>query len=164
MLFHIHALILTNYIQLAPGYIICYFQPGVYLMLMNYYSSIIKGILIPLLIIILALRAVKNVRSRPCIAPVSIMPIAVTTAIRNVRAGHSRNRQLFQILLTDISIYVILNLTLTIILIYKQFNPNQSGDLVVAHIQVFLMNVGVFNGYIPFCIGCYTNSLASKSF
>ncbi len=165
MLFHIHALILTNYIQLAPGYIICYFQPGVYLMLMNYYSSIIKGILIPLLIIILALWIVKNVRSRPCIAPVSIIPTAVTTAIKNVRAaGHSRNRQIFQILLTDISIYVILNLILTIIVIYEQFNPNQSGDLVVAHIQVFLMNVGVFSGYIPFCIGCYTNSLASKSF
>ncbi len=133
-------------------------------MLMNYYSSIIKGILIPLLIIILALRVVKNVRSRPCIAPVSIIPTSVTTAIRNVRAGHSRNRQLFQILLTDISMYVILNLILTIIVMYEQFNPNQSGDLVVAHIQVFLMNVGIFSAYIPFCIGCYTNSLVSKTF
>jgi hypothetical protein len=110
------------------------------------------------------LRVVKNVRSRPCIAPVSIIPTSVTTAIRNVRAGHSRNRQLFQILLTDISMYVILNLILTIIVMYEQFNPNQSGDLVVAHIQVFLMNVGIFSAYIPFCIGCYTNSLVSKTF
>ena len=70
VLIHIHALVLPSFITPSPGVTVCYFQPGLHLMIMGYYAVIIKGILIPLLMIILGVWAVRNVRSLTHVTPV----------------------------------------------------------------------------------------------
>ena len=164
LLLHSHILILTNFTELAPGFALCYFRLGLQVTLMNYYSIIIKGIVIPLSMVVLGLWAVRNVRSATGRVLVSVLPISGTVNIRNQRANHSKDRQLLRILLIDISAYVVFNLMMVIVLMYQQFNQNQFGSLFEAQIQAFLIGIGIFSSYIPFCIGCYTNFLASRTF
>jgi hypothetical protein len=81
-----------------------------------------------------------------------------------LRSVHSKDRQLIKILLVDTSIYIIFNTMITVILIYQEVTQNQSQTLVETAMQNFLFEVSVFSTYIPFCIGCYTNLLVSKTF
>ena len=164
ILFHIHAFIFTNRLPIAPGFNMCYFLPGMHTILMGYYSLVIKGILVPLLMLIFGLWAVKNVRTVAHVTAVSIRPTNATATTRNVRIRHSKDRQLLRILLIDTTIYVIFILMINVVLMYQQFNNYLAKDPVEIQIQNFLLTCGVFSTYIPFCIGCYTNFLASKTF
>jgi hypothetical protein len=164
MLAHSHALIVTNIIQLTTDFSFCYFQPGIQLILMGYYSIIIKGILVPLLMLILGLWAIKNVQraSRLRLAP-AVIPSATTT-VGGLRSPHSKDRLLLLILFIDIAVYIIFSLMISIVLMYQQIALVQSSNFVEVERQSFLLNVGVFSTYIPFCVGCYTNLLVSKTF
>ena len=162
--FHIHALVLTGIIKVAPNFFICYFQPGTHLMLVNYYSVIIRGIIIPLLMIITGSWAIKNVRTLGRVAVVSIPTVIETPGSRNARAERSKDRQLFQIVITDISIYVLFNLMLSITLMYQQCTSSESQSSVTTEIHICLISIGFFSTFVPCCIGCYTNALISKTF
>ena len=161
---HIHTLILTNIVQLLPGVFLCFFQLGMHFTVVSYYSLIIKGILIPLLMLSLGLWAVKNVRNAACVMPVSVVPTLSTRTNRRTRADHLKDRQLLRILLVDIIVYIFFNAMLVIVLLYQQIKQNQMPTLVERQMQNVLANIAVFSTYIPFCIGCYTNLLASKTF
>jgi hypothetical protein len=105
---------------------------------------------------------VKNVRHRDRVAPAST---ALGPAITGgFHSSHSKDRQLIRILLADISIYIIFSLMTSVVLMYQQFTQSQSECLADAKTMSLLLSIGVFSGYIPFCVGCYTNSLASKTF
>jgi hypothetical protein len=164
LLFHIHAFFLPNFIQFGPGYLKCYVEPGIYLTMMGYYSVIIKGILVPLLMIISGLWAVKNVRSVGRAAPAFIIVATATTPIRRVHAGHSKDRQLLQILLVDIVFYIIFNIMIAVVLMYHQFTQSSSESLVKTYRNDLLESIGIFSTYIPYCIGCYNNLFVSKTF
>ena len=164
ILIHVHALVLPSFQTVPPGVTICYFQPGLHLIIIGYYILIIKGILVPLLMIILGIWTVRNVQSLTHVTPVSVASTTRTVATRNVRQGHSKDRQLLQILLMDIIIYVIFNIMIAVVFLYNQFNEEQGTTYVGTVFQIFLVNVGIFSIYIPYCISCYTNLLASKTF
>ncbi|CAF4129150.1 unnamed protein product [Rotaria sordida] len=100
-LFHIHALILTNIVQLSPNVVLCYFQQGIYLTFIGYYS-LVKELTTLLLMIICGLWSIMNVRS-----------------MRRVR-----DRQLILLLLMDIIIYTLFSFVFAIFLIYQQITQN----------------------------------------
>jgi hypothetical protein len=59
LLIHSQALVLANIVEVESGFVNCYFPTGVYLILISYCSLLFKGILIPLLMIILVLWSEK---------------------------------------------------------------------------------------------------------
>ena len=164
LFFHMHALVLTGFLQIAPGRVICYFQYGMHTKLISYYSAIIKGILTPLPMIIFGLWTVRNVRRAARINPISTVPTSGAAPIRNGLAGHSKDRQLLQMLLIDISIYIIFNIMIAVVLIKQEFGPKSITDPVEAQLQNLLLRIAGVSNYIPFCIECYVKLLASKAF
>ena len=163
-LVHIHALILTNAWQVTPGYYVCYFKFSIHVTLITYYSLVIKSVLVPLLMLIFGLWSVKNVRTVANIAPLSIIPTIASVGVRVMHTKRAKDRQLLRILLVDIIIYLMFALMITIVLIYQQFTNYLTRTLVELQIQSLLLTCGIFSAYVPFCIGCYTNLLASKTF
>ncbi|CAF1251649.1 unnamed protein product [Adineta ricciae] len=166
LIFHIHALIFTVIIKSASGVDVCYFQPGVYLTLVSYYSLIIKAILIPILMIIFGLWTVKNVRSlihaTALVTRTSANGVGVT--VGGVRSSRSKDRQLIKIILLDTSIYILFNTMISVLLVYQQVMQNRVQPYVQLYLQGFVLSVSVFSAYIPFCIGCYSNLFVSKTF
>lgn len=164
LLAHIHALVLTDLLQVGPGIFICYYRPGMHISLVSYYSLIIRGILVPLLMIVLGLWSVKNIRNIARVNPPSGVPASGAPILRGARISHSKDRQLLKILLIDIVVYIVFHLMLTVVLLDQQFIQNQMGAFVQAPLQLVLANIGVFCTFIPFCVPCYTNLLISKTF
>lgn len=159
---HVHALILTEITEPAPGYTRCYLQLGLHIAAVGYYMVLLKGIAVPMLMIILGLLAVKNVRSLARISPISSRPTTETAVIPNIRASHSKDRQLLKILLVDIGIYIFFNMMIVVVLMYQQFA--QINNLIELWRQALLLAVGLYSSFIPFCVGCYANLLVSKTF
>ena len=164
LLAHIHALILTDLLQVGPGFFICYYRSGTHIVLVSYYSLIIRGILVPLLMVILGLWAIKNVRRVNRGTPASAVPASGAAIVAGVRTTHSKDRQLLKILLVDIIVYIVFHLMISVILLDQQFIQKQSGTVIQASLQLVLANIGVFSTFIPFCVACYTNLLVSKAF
>ncbi|CAF1200302.1 unnamed protein product [Adineta ricciae] len=167
LIFHIHALFFTIIIIGSASSIgVCYFQPGMYLTLISYYSMIIKAILIPLLMIFLGLWTVNNVRALSKVAAITTHSSlsGIGAAMGGIRSARSKDRQLIKIILVDTSIYILFNTMISVLLVYQQVMQNQVQPYVQLYLQGFLMSVSVFSAYIPFCIGCYTNLFVSKTF
>ncbi|UJR12482.1 hypothetical protein I4U23_016657 [Adineta vaga] len=165
ILCHSHALAFTQIIQFAPGYFVCFHQLGTYLTLISYYSLIVKGILIPLSMLVLGLWTVKNVRYISRVAPThNILASESVPTAATLRSARSKDHQLIQILLVDVSIYLIFSLMPSIILMYQQITQYQSRSTVQTRLDSFLASTASFGAYIPFCISCYTNFLVSKTF
>ena len=164
-LLHIHLLVLTNMVQLVPGLYLCYFQPGMHVIVMTYYSLVVKNIIIPFLMVIFGLWTVKNVQIVMHVTGVSMVTTHDTMTNRRIRnKDRSKDRQLLRILLIDIVVYVIFNLMLASVLIYQQVKQNEVQSSVESRIQGLLLSVGAFSTFIPLCVGCYTNLLGSKTF
>lgn len=163
LLFHIHVLILQNFVQIVPGFTICYFQVGLHTTLISYYFLLIKGILIPLWMIILGLWCVKNIRTVVRIHRPRSIRIPGMVIVGNMHTHHSKDRQLLRILQIDIAVYVVFNLMIVIVLMYQQFSQD-AISLIDVQIQSLLLSAGVFCTYIPYCVGCYTNLVVSKAF
>ncbi|CAF1484983.1 unnamed protein product, partial [Adineta steineri] len=166
LLFHIHALFLTHNIEPAPNVIICSFQPGLYASFMNYYIILIQDILVPLSMIILGAWTVRNLRKRHQVnfATATTAVTAVTTAAVTARPTHSKNNQLIQILIIDISIYIIFSAMMPPALIYIQILQSRSSSLAEIQLGILLMNFALFSSYIPYCVGFYTNFIMSRKF
>jgi hypothetical protein len=128
------------------------------------YYTLIKAISIPVLMVITGLWTVKNVRSVARITPARALINNGRGVNVGLRSVHSKDRQLIKILLVDTSIYIIFDTMIAAILLYEQVTQNQSQTSVETAMQSFLFDVSVFSTYIPFCIGCYTNLLVSKTF
>ena len=161
---HIHALVFGAIIEAAPNYFICYFQLGAYFMFAGYYTFLIQGILVPFLLIIFGLWSIKNIRS---MSRRRVAPVLSTTGITNGDYTHpiqAKDRQLVLILLINICVYIIFGWMFPIFLIYQQITQNHVKSLVQSQIEVLISAVSIFSDYIPICIGCYTNVLASKTF
>ncbi|CAF1245686.1 unnamed protein product [Adineta steineri] len=161
VLVHIHTLFLTSIVEPVPNLFICSLQSGFYLTFISYYTISIQDILIPLLMIILGIWAVKNLRQRRQVTAVTVT--TVTVAVRPTQSK-SKDSQLIQILMIDIGIYIIFNAMMPPVLIYLQILQTRSFDFAELQFGVFLLSVAAFSSYVPFCVGFYTNLLVSKTF
>ncbi|CAF0789386.1 unnamed protein product [Adineta steineri] len=161
LLAHIHTLFLTYILEPVPNLIICTFQPGFYLTFIDYYTILIQDILIPLLMIILGIWAVKNLRQRRQVTAVTVT--AATVVVRSTQSK-SKDSQLIQILMIDIGIYIIFSAMMPPVLIYLQILQTEPYDFAKLELVSLLLNVALFSSYVPFCVGFYTNFLVSKTF
>ena len=164
MLLESHSFVSTNIIEILPSYFICYFASNTYAQILSYYLVIVKGILVPLLMTILGLWAIKNVLS---MRHTRVQPALSTnaTTVGNISLNtQSKDRQLTKILITNIAVYVISSLMFSVILMYQQATKYFTKSLLQQQMDLFLFNASVFIYYIPFCIEFYINFFASKTF
>jgi hypothetical protein len=153
ILFHIHALILTNIIQFGPNYFLCYFNPGLYTVLTSYYSLIVNGLIPPVLLAIFALLTIKNMHQ----SRTRIISLHTTVTQR-------RNRQLIKMLLTEILICLIFGFVHPSVLLYRQLNQYTLDDYQLMILEQFFISVSTFVLHIPYCLSFYTNLIVSKTF
>ena len=162
MLFHVHALILSSVVEVAPNYFLCYFSSKTYLQVTSFYSLIVKAILVPVLMSILGIWAIRNVRG--------IGRMRAAPDLSSVRTGgavnaiHSKDRQLVQILLINVSVYMICNVMLTATLMYQTITENRVKSSLQTTIDIFLLFLSLFSSYVYNCCGCYINLFVSKTF
>ncbi|UJR09362.1 hypothetical protein I4U23_013606 [Adineta vaga] len=141
--------------QLIPGTISCYLQLGSYTVAVTF-GSCIKEITTPILMVILGLWTVKNTRRT--------RHARVIPSNSGAQISQSKDRQLVSMVLTDIIIYILFSLVMTISLMYRQFTQNQVQGLQELIIQGFIGNVAMYSAHIPFCITSYAHLLLSKTF
>ncbi len=167
ILFHSHILFLANITQVAPNSFSCYYQSGVELVFISYYSLVIKAFLFPILLIIFALLVVRNIRKVRRVASVPALT-ATGTRMRNdlstITTSRSRDRQLFLMLFIDIIVYIIFSFMLSAVHVNEQITQYNVKSPVQTQFGLFLRFVAIFINYISTCIGCYTNFLISKTF
>ncbi|CAF3910668.1 unnamed protein product [Adineta steineri] len=160
MLFHCHALILTDIQEIAPGLFLCYPRAGPYVVFMGYYSMFVKAITVPLLMIIFGTWTANNIRK---VRQRRIAPVIMNngnTARNSEQPFHSKDRQFVLMVVVDICIYVVCNTMLYVVVIYYQIAQNTG----LTPIGIFLSLVGSFLSDISYCIGCYAYLFISKTF
>ena len=159
-----HTLAFCHIFTLGPGYNLCYFQQGGYYAFISYYTLVVKGLLLPLLLLIFGLQAVKNVRAVGRGTPISVTGVAGERGIGVSRSNHFKDRQLLRILFVDVGVYLFFSLMMSIVLAYQQIVKDQAQSNDAVRIRAFYVLVSVFSGYIPSCIGFYNNLLVSTTF
>ncbi|CAF4022330.1 unnamed protein product [Adineta steineri] len=160
MLFHCHALILTDIQEIAPGLFLCYPRAGPYVVFMGYYSMFVKAITVPLLMIIFGTWTANNIRK---VRQRRIAPVIMNngnTARNSERSFNSKDRQFVLMVVVDICIYVACTAMISGVIIYDQIVQNTD----FTQISIFLTLVGAFLFEISFCIGCYAYLFVSKTF
>jgi hypothetical protein len=157
ILFHIHALIYSEIVEIKSNSFHCDLNIGLYSTIVTYYSLIVKGILSPLLLIILGLWTMKNVRNIPRIKPIS--GIIITD-----NRSYTIDQQIIEILIKDIIIYIIFQSFMSIVLMYELITQHHMKNFQRIEIEYFIRHLSTFCVSIPFCIGCYTNLIVSKIF
>ncbi|CAF1569872.1 unnamed protein product [Adineta steineri] len=155
ILFHSHILSSAVITQVTPNNFVCNLPPGADLILHSYYSLIVKALLIPLLMIIFGLLALRNIRR--------IRSIRRTTK-KQLQSSYSKDRQFCLILFMDIAAYVIFSSMLSANNMYQQITQYYIKSSLQTQFELFLKTTAVFINYISICIGCYTNIFISKTF
>ncbi|CAF1511630.1 unnamed protein product [Adineta ricciae] len=160
MLFHIHMFIFINLQEVLPGYFVCYFQSELYRNLLFYYGTIIKGILMPLLLIVFGILTWKNLR---IVHRNRVIPIRTGNTNLSGDREHSvltKNRQFTLILLMEIIIYITFTLFLSLVGIYQQIAQSESETIVI----YFIRNIALFISYLSLCANFFGNLFISKTF
>jgi hypothetical protein len=162
-LFHSHALMFTNIIQLGPNYFFCYFQSGVYLTFVSYYS-VIKEILAISSMIICGLWSIGNIRGTHRVRAAPNESVNAPNIEGSWHSTSSKDRQLVLMLITDVSIYALFSFVYASFLIYQQITQNNVKSPNRIEIESIVRNICLFIICIPFCVSCYANLLVSKTF
>ena len=159
-----HTLAFCRIFVLGPANNFCFFQPGNYHAFVSYYTVLVKGLLVPLLLLIFGFWAIANVRGSSRVIPVSVNVVDRERAVGVSRLTHCKDRQLLRILLVDVGVYLIFTSMMSVVLTYQQIVKDQSQSNDEVRIRAFYMLVSGFSGYIPSCIGFYSNVLVSTTF
>ena len=160
-LFHSCLLDFTNVAQLTPNYFLCYIDYRPYL---AYYCLIIKSISTPLFMIILAMQILHNIRRvHLVITAHALLDKRLNREIVRKKI-RSIDRQLIRILLTQIGIYTLFNVTGSIYVIHKYIIQYRTKPINQLYIELFSRYLTTVYNYIPCCIGICGNALASQMF
>jgi hypothetical protein len=157
ILVHIHALIYSEIVEIKYNSFHCDLQTGLYSTLVTYYLLTIKGILSPILLIILGLLITKNVRNTRRNTP-------VINVIRIEKTPSSIDELIVMILIKDILVYLLFASITAIVLLYELITQHHTKDFHEGEVEYFIRYLSTFCISIPFCIGCYTNLIVSKIF
>ncbi|CAF1406980.1 unnamed protein product [Adineta steineri] len=160
MLFHSHTLFLVDFYELAPGYFVCYFQPGLYANLIGYYSTIVRGILMFALLIIFGIWTGKNLQNVNRHRIIPIAHTSVNTLGNQENIIRSKTRQFALMLLMEILINIVFYAMLSITGIYEQIATSESQTT----FYYFIRLIASFIGNIPLCASFMGNLFISKTF
>ncbi|CAF0927489.1 unnamed protein product [Rotaria sp. Silwood1] len=139
----------------APGFYICFFEPGVYSMFVSYSTMTITGFLPPFLMTIFGIMTMRNFRRS------RVQPI---TNENNIIALSSKDRQLAIMLLFDIIISVVLSSLGSILFVYTQRIPNERKTMEQQALDYFLLDFGLNLVFVQASLTCYSNFIVSKKF
>jgi hypothetical protein len=156
LLFHIHALIYSEIVEIKFDSFHCDLQIGLYSTIVTYYSLIIKGIISPLLLILFSLWIVNNIRHTRRMQPVVVNIIEDKLS--------ATDQLMVSMLIKDIIIYIIFTSIMSIVLMYELITQHYTKDFEEQEVEYFIRHLGIFCVSIPFCISCYTNLIVSKTF
>lgn len=162
-IFYIHAWIASNIRQLAPQAFLCYFDRGIHLLFVSYFS-LIKEALVLVLMILFGSWSVKNIHSVRRARIIPDVSISRTTAGVHVHATSSKDRQLMFMLLVDTSIHALFSSAFRIFLIYQQITQNYIKNAEQMQTENIVRNLCLFSAGIPFCASCYANLVVSETF
>jgi hypothetical protein len=163
-LYDAHAWVFTEIVQLGPDSFFCDYQPGTYSTIMAYNTLIINGAIPLLLIMIFGFWTLKNVRQvrRP-----ALRSVPTNTGIITIGRPHklrSKDRQLIQMLLLDIILFVTCRSPVTIIGLYRQITQYENKSAEQEINEQCILQITYFVYFIENSVGCYTNILVSKTF
>ncbi|CAF1132900.1 unnamed protein product [Adineta ricciae] len=160
---HSYNLVLIELIQIAPSYSICYL-PQKLLEGQAYYSLTVKAIIVPAMMIVLGLYPIRNIRRvhRNRVAAVALS--RSDTGGGDLYAINSKQMQLARITLSNIGVYLIFSLMISIVLMYQGITQYNDKTYLQTQIESFVLNVARFIDFIPFCVDLYTNIFVSKTF
>lgn len=161
ILFHLHALIYSEIVEIKSNQLHCDLKNGLYSTLITYYSLIIKGILCPLILFIFAIKILQNLRHTRRIQPIIIIP---NTIDLKQRKSPIKTEHITSILIKDIFIYISFSLLMSTVLLYELITQHHTKNFQQQEIEYFFRHLTIFCVSIPFCIGCYTNLCVSKFF
>jgi hypothetical protein len=97
----------------------------------GYYTVIVKGALVPLLMAFFGLWTVKNIQSVHRVTTVPALSNTGMTLGAGSSAVHAKNRQLIRILLMDISNYIIFSSASSVFVMYQQVTQYNTKSLIV---------------------------------
>ncbi|UJR19434.1 hypothetical protein I4U23_022564 [Adineta vaga] len=139
--FHIHALIFIVIVEFSPDYSNCFYQSGVYTVIMAYYGLLLSGIIPPMIMILFGCWTIKNIRRVGRFEQHSRTTNTDGTAITRPRTLHIKDRQLIRILMVDIMTYIICKFPVLIFNIYQQISQHNRHNIVIiyANISVLLI-------------------------
>lgn len=157
ILFHIHALIYSQIVEIKYNSFHCDLQTGLYSTLVTYYLLTIKGILSPILLITFGLLITKNLRTIRRTTP-------VIHIIRITKISSRIDQQIVRLLIKDIIVYLLFASITAIVLMYELITQHYTKDFQGEQVEYFIRYISTFCVSIPFCIGCYTNLIVSKIF
>ncbi|CAF1289525.1 unnamed protein product [Rotaria sp. Silwood1] len=154
MIFSSHALIFQEIVPSTANDIVCNFKPGIYMIFLAYYS-LIKGILMPFLMILFGLLAMKNIRR--------LRRIHVSTEGRSHSYGPStKDRKLILLVLMNIIVYVLFDSMMTIYLMYEQITQYYIKNDLQKQMDTLWGSIATFGLYSRFCICGYINLFVSR--
>ncbi|UJR12249.1 hypothetical protein I4U23_016426 [Adineta vaga] len=164
MIFHIHAFIYVEIIQIGPDLFLCYYQPGNYSVFVSYCSLVFNGTMIPLLMIVFGFWTIRNVgKIQSNVNPV-VLSMSISTTMPRRQIIESKDRQLIKMLLVNISAYIILRFPFVMYILYQQITQYQSKSSDQLAIDYFVLNITYFLFMVVSTIDCYINLLVSKTF
>lgn len=162
--FHVHAWVLTDILQFGPDYFVCFHRPGLYTVLITYYSLLINGALPPILMAVFGCWTVKNIRRvRRVTQRSTAVPTEPTGGVRPHRL-HSKDQQLIRMLLVDIIIFVVCKSPLTLFYMYQQITQHAEKSVEQQVVERAILHFTYFLFFAENCLSCYTNFLVSKTF
>lgn len=156
IIFHFHAIIYSETIEIKSNSFHCDLQTGLYSTIVTYYSLIIKGLLSPLLLFIFGLLIIRNIRNTHRITP------SMNIIIEKNKS--SNYQEIISMLIKDIIIYIIFTSIMSIVLMYELITQHYTKNFQQIEIEYFIRHLSTFCISIPFCISCYTNLIVSKMF
>jgi hypothetical protein len=163
ILFHIHAFIYTELIQLGPNYYICYFQPGTYTIFVSYYALV--ATVIPFIFMtVFGLLTVRNLQRLRRVRPAFVTSNNNTAVIAQPRIVNDRERQLILMCLIETITYVIFCFPEFGFLLYQQITQYQVKTNEQLAIEQFVQSIITFCVNIPFSISSYIYITVSKTF
>ena len=155
ILFHIHALFYTTILQIGSNHFYCYTQPGLYSVLVSYYSLIVIGLIPIVFLSIFGWLTWRNLHTRPNRINVIIQP-------RN--QNRIQDQQLIRMLLVEISTFMIFYFINPSVLLYQQITQYQNKSETSIAIEQLFSGISILSLPIPPCTSFYTNLMASKTF
>ncbi|UJR19194.1 hypothetical protein I4U23_022324 [Adineta vaga] len=156
--------IFSTILPLGSDSYICFTQTNTYTNILSF-GVFAKEILVPALMIIFGIWAIKNVHR---MKNNTVVPTAFSVQTKQIRNGapsvQAKDRQLVLILLINIIIYVPFSSVLPVLLLYNQFTQYNSKSIETVYTEYFVFRVATYCIYVPYCLTSYAQLLMSKTF